>query len=346
MAVLAAAAACAAPALPRGQLPTSADTDHAVNRALDYPYEAVTGSYLFVNGEKYDYVSTGHDAMRDGQVRNERGEVVTVESLLTGKIPSRGVTLPAAMAGRSPVIAYGSNRAPSALQQKFSGPDFDRGWSAVPVIKATLSDFEVVHAAHYYGNGNLPATIQYAKGARSEVFITFMDDVELARMHATEGLDPDSPQSWYHYAKLSNVDVELDGGAKLGEAFVYVDNYGAVTVGGETFALAKVSGSPVSPQRSQEEVLTLTRPLVERPVSGADQGVCDVYGGIRSFVCVTYRDPCERVARTRELQSGHSTSFSVPVESAIRYEVIAGSRVPGNPRTYRGPRCESDPDAG
>ncbi|MET9293341.1 hypothetical protein [Streptomyces sp. NPDC003077] len=338
----------AAPAPPKAapRTPTPKEIAYAVNRALDYPYEDVKESYLFVNGKAYPYRSLGRDAMRDATIATGGGKTASVETFLRGRLGEVGGKLPPTAARRTAVIGYGSNKAPSALAQKYAASVFPRGWAVVPVIKATLKDFEVTHAAHYYANGNLPATLQYAKGARSEVFLTFLDDAELRRMHATEGLDEKSARSWYHFAKLSDLTLTPHGGSPLRQAHVYLDNYGTTAVRGRTYSLAKVHGTPVSPRASQRRVLDLTRPVVRSvPVSAAVRKTCRAYQGVRHFVCATYVDPCVRAGRT-ELLMRRARPFTLPRGSGIRYEKVAGSTRPGNPDIYKGPRCPARPDIG
>ncbi|MFD0687182.1 hypothetical protein [Actinomadura fibrosa] len=326
--------------------PSPEEIDYAVERALDYPYEDVPESYLFVNGKAYTYKSLGRDAVRDAVIDTGDGKESTVEAFLRRRLDSVGGTLPPGASQRTAVIGYGSNKAPSALAQKYDGKVFPRGWAVIPVIKATLTDFEVTHAAHYYGNGNLPATVQYAKGARSEVFLTLLDDEELRRMHATEGLDENSPRSWYHFAKLSGLSLTPHGGAPMREAHVYIDNYGTAAVDGRTYALEKVHGTPVSPRASQEEIQNLTQPVVASvQVSEKTQRTCQGYAGIRGFVCATFVEPCVRASRTEVLMA-QARPFGLPAEAGVGYQKVAGSTTAGNPDIYKGPRCASKPDIG
>ncbi|MCX2954535.1 hypothetical protein [Lentzea sp. NEAU-D7] len=336
---------------PDGTVPSSVEVQHAVesilDRAMDYPYEDVRTSYLFVNGKTYDYTDLGSDPMRDGRVKDDHGALVHVEDFLRGILPEVGGKLPPSINERHAVIAYGSNRAPSALAQNFSNGLSTRHRTAIPVIKAILPDFEVVHAAHYERNGNQPATIQYAAGARAEVFVTFLDDEDLMLMHAAEGLDPASPLSWYHYAKLSDINLQLVGGPTLASAFAYIDNYGATKVNDRTFAVSKVAGQTISAKMSQQEVLDLTRSLVESGDPGLDGAHrCSDMTGARHFLCTSWADTCLRAQRIRALHEKYSAPFAVPSGAIPKYEVISGSTHAGNPANYLGPRCERDPDIG
>ncbi|MGH3711156.1 MAG: hypothetical protein ACRDRQ_24305 [Pseudonocardiaceae bacterium] len=329
------------------------DIDYAVDRALYYPYEDVKESYLLVNGEPYPYVNLkpDQDPMREGEIQiDKKGTTVTVKKFLTDHSNCVGGALPVDAAHRTAVLAYGSNRAPSALRQKFSLlSGFQRGWSVVPVLKAKLADFEVVHAAHYYGNGNLPATIQYAKGVESEVFVTLLDHDELKRMDETEGVDRGAQRGWYHYAKLDNIKLEVDKGTPMSAVYVYIDNYGAVALDGKTFALEKVRGTAVSSKESQKKILEMTEHYVESvKASKEDSRTCDPdsYPGIRGFVCATFIDPCVRAGRTAALKGEHRKHFmKPPPESHITYKVDPDTTTAsGNPDSYPWEyRCPHDP---
>ncbi|MBH1938300.1 hypothetical protein I5Q34_29275 [Streptomyces sp. AV19] len=329
--------------------PTPDEINSTVNLALDYPYEDVPGSYLFVNGKAYPYQEVGRDPIMDSSITFE-GEEVAVKDFLNKRLSEIGGQLPPDTSQRTPVIGYGSNRAPSALARKFVSPGFTRGWSVIPVIKADLKHFEVTHAANFFPNGNQPATIRYAEEASSEVFVTWMDKDELARMHSTEGLDDKSPRSWYQYGKLDNIELRPKGGNSLTSAYVYVDNYGSTKVGGKTYSLKKVGGTPVSERVSQEGILNKSKSLKKVgsvPVPESTRWTCGAYfpDSVRNFVCATYVDPCVRADRTEQLMK-YSEPFSLPRSSGMTYTKKMGSSTAGNPIVFKGPRCPHNPDIG
>lgn len=49
----------------------------------------------------------------------------------------------------TPVLAIGSNGAPSQLERKFPASDFPE--TVIPVVKCALMDFDVVYACHISG---------------------------------------------------------------------------------------------------------------------------------------------------------------------------------------------------
>ena len=326
----------AAPRAPESSPPPSREVEGAIDTAIAYPYERMPTSYLFVNGKTYEYVKLGKDPLLDGEIRLDDGKTVRVDAFFKAHLGEIGGKLPRGMKERTPVVGYGSNGAPSALRRKYAAPSFPRGWSVVPVLKGKLHDFEVVHAAHYYTNGNLPATIQYARGAVQETHVTMLDEEELAHMHATEGIDTTSKRTWYSYGRLSNIELTIDAGPVLKEAEVYVDNYGAVAVAGKTYALTAITGATLSPKATQEEILELTerevRAIAETPEAEAS---CAALAGVKRFLCASFASPCVRDGRTAVLQQKKMfVPFSLPAASGISYKVLAGTEVPGDPDAF------------
>lgn len=170
-----------------------------VERATTYPYLIPDASYLFEAG------------------RWRPAEIDT-----------------ATTAGRTPVLACGSNRSPEQLARKFA--DFDD--PVIPVQRAWLEDFDVVYAAHLTGYGAVAANLQHVPGTRVEVSITWLADDQIDRMHATEGVGHD-----YHYARLHGLTLAPEGGGPMTEAFAYVYDKGSLRPGAhdEHAALAEVS---------------------------------------------------------------------------------------------------------
>ena len=68
---------------------------------------------------------------------------------------------PEVFAGRTPVIAHGSNRAPEQLRRKFGAG------AQIPVTRAWLSDYDVVYSAHVTMYGAIAANLQHAPGVRA-----------------------------------------------------------------------------------------------------------------------------------------------------------------------------------
>lgn len=120
---------------------------------------------------------------------------------------------PTDRAGRTPILAFGSNRAPERLHQKFA----HLGDHLIPVEKAWLTDFDVVFAAHITSYGAVPAMLQRAEGVTAEIAVTWLDADQVPIMHASE-----MSVANYVYARLDDVALRLDGGDTMGHAFCYI----------------------------------------------------------------------------------------------------------------------------
>ena len=60
--------------------------------------------------------------------------------------------------------------------------------ATVPVSRAWLADHDVVYSAHVARYGAIPACLFPAPDTRVAVWITWLDDTQLARMHETEAV--------------------------------------------------------------------------------------------------------------------------------------------------------------
>ena len=124
----------------------SPDTLH---RALSYPFEIPTNSYIVHGGEHKE---------------------------LTPCAPMPDVS------GRRPVLAVGSNQSPEQLIRKFNESDL----GPIPVIRARLKDFDIVYSPHVASYGSIPATLRHSPGTRVTLFVNWLTPAQIARMHETE----------------------------------------------------------------------------------------------------------------------------------------------------------------
>ncbi|MFD2204363.1 hypothetical protein [Kiloniella antarctica] len=139
--------------------------------AKGYPFEAPKSSYLFVDGKVEPFSDT----------------------------EKYGVSL----SKRKAVIAHGSNRAPEQLKRKFfrhiSGQD------PIPVTAIWLNDHDVVYSAHVARYGSIAAELIYSPGTEVQVFLTWLTEAQLERMHATE-----LPGGSYSYGHIKSTWVSAD----------------------------------------------------------------------------------------------------------------------------------------
>ena len=217
-----------------------------LERALSYPYAAPAHSYIYREG-------AAHPA-RIGSAER---------------------------ADRIPVLACGSNRAPAQLGRKFAGID----GAVVPVERVFLADFDSVYAAHVSGYGAIAATLQHSPGCRVELFVTWLAESLMPRMHATEGRG-----HFYDFVRLEGLDLESEGGDRLDAAFAYNFRGGCLNLGGAETAVAAV---PAEGRRY--------RALDERAVQEEVRRKIEPRMAFEDFVLEAVRDPERRLAREARL---------------------------------------------
>ncbi len=187
--------------------------------AKSYPFAAPGRSYLFRNGVARPLAS--------------------------------GTSQAAIFAARQPVIGHGSNRSPEQLRRKFGAR------VEIPVSRAWLRDYDVVYSAHVTRYGSIAANLQHAPGAVAEVYVTWLTEDQLGRMHDTE-LGGEN----YDYGRLNRVSLGLEAGpvAGLGEVNAYLSTRGCLARDGAAIGLAAVA-SKGRPHASldQEGALELVR---------------------------------------------------------------------------------------
>lgn len=126
---------------------TGIDLNDPIQRALAYPYDVASASFLFDRGTvrplPVDYPRTG-----------------------------------------TPVLGIGSNRAPSQLRHKYRHTLAD---TVIACEHARLVDHDIVYLAAFTRYGALPAALVPMPGVTVEVHLLWLDDRALARMHETEG---------------------------------------------------------------------------------------------------------------------------------------------------------------
>ncbi len=152
---------------------------------------------------------------------------------------------------RTPVLAAGSNQSPEQLARKFAS--FDGGpASRIPAQRGTLAEFDVVYAAHLTRYGSVPATFQSSPGAAVTVFVLWLDEAQLAHMHATE------PN--YTFDRLSGISIAFDDGSGLDAAFSYSSKVGCIDFGHGCGSLAEIPAEGRRfPALSQHEALAAVR---------------------------------------------------------------------------------------
>jgi len=173
------------------------------------------------------------------------------------------------LAGRTPLIAYGSNAAPEALGRKLRG---DR--DPLPMLRATLRGFDVVYSAHLSAYGSVPATLRRSPGTAVTVFVGFPTAAQLGALSETE------PN--YELERLERLSCQLEGGGEIEAAAAYMSRHGHLLLDGSEVALEAIDAERRRlPSLGQREALEGVRDLV-RPGWDLERFVLErAAGGLR-----------------------------------------------------------------
>jgi hypothetical protein len=168
-------------------------------------------------------------------------------------------------AGRTPVLAIGSNQSPSRLAQKFGGD----AAHVIPVQRALLKDFDVVYSAHIASYGAVPAMLQVSAGSEVEVAVTWLNDEQVGIMHESE-----TRAANYDLATLEGVTLTLHGGGQAQRVHVYVSSRGHLSeADGGAIALSAIRcRGRRYPSMTTSEALEVVRRQVA-PHTDADEFV-------------------------------------------------------------------------
>lgn len=198
------------------------------------------------------------------------------------------------LAGRHPLLAFGSNGAPDALVRKFAHlPPAER---RLPVLAGDLHGFDVVAAAHPTAYGSFPATLHPSPGTVLRAALLWVTPVQLTALAWTEVS--------YLLGRLSGVTFEPDlpAAAPVDELLAFVSRWGAHGLDGDAAALAALPARGRSaPAYSQEELL--------------DRLAADAIGGTataRDLVAWIYADFAAAAAAIRPVVQPAARPFASP----------------------------------
>jgi hypothetical protein len=141
---------------------------------------------------------------------------------------------------RTAVVAVGSNASPAVMHRKLSRHGVS---GAVPLVAGTLSGSAVGHSAHVSLPGFVPAAPYLRSDARTPVYVTFLDDVQLRCVDRTE------PSYVRRRMPRGRCMLELEDGSRPDAFDLYDSRWGV---------LAR-PGGPVLPFTSQETLHALLR---------------------------------------------------------------------------------------
>jgi hypothetical protein len=188
------------------------------DRAVGYPYSIPDTSYVYHNGSY-----TEVDAPSDWTD----------------------------VSGLTPVLAVGSNQSPQQLARKFPGSD----WAPIPVSKVSLKDFDTVYSAHITAYGSIAATLFAVPGTTVTLFVNWLDEAHLRRMHETE-LGNEN----YEFGKLTGIELDVEFGSSMSEVSLYHGLRGIYAPNGNPIPLAEVKTiNRQHDDMTQHQVLTHIR---------------------------------------------------------------------------------------
>ncbi len=228
----------------------------SVSRALAYPYDVPDRSFVIHAGHVQPVDSDAH-----------------LHDLTGGDLE-----------GRVPVIACGSNQAPSALAWKFSRPED----GAVPVVRLELKNFDSVYCAHFAGYGSVPATLHPAPGTVVSLFVNWLTPAQLVHMHTTE-----TTRGNYVFGELADLETDVEFGPAVRNAGAYICTRGALALDGRPVPLAEI------PARDRAHPALGQRDLIQRLLA-----LHDLADTVETFVQRNIDDEEERNRRQTLLRMG------------------------------------------
>eukprot|EP00198_Chlamydomonas_reinhardtii_P009357 XP_001698694.1 predicted protein [Chlamydomonas reinhardtii] len=182
-------------------------------RAKGYPYPRPNTSFLFINSDTAGGEGQGEVFLFDNEQWRGQQHMPHIRGRCGTQAAdfavARGVDL-SRLAGQKmwPVLAIGSNAGPEQLRRKYPAADFPG--AVIAVIQIQLHGFDVVYTPYLASYGSCTATLEASPGTCVSIFITYLTEPLMERMHATEG--------GYNLTRLGGLHVEVaphgDGGAE------------------------------------------------------------------------------------------------------------------------------------
>ena len=268
--------------------------------ATGYPYSTPDASYIFIRGQAFELVDWTDDPLRDGRVRCPDGEIESVGRLFA----THGISKAPPLNERTPVLAYGSNAAPSQLARKYRRMSN----SVIPVLRADVDDIDVVYSAHISRYGAIPATLAGSSGTTLHSFLTWLSDEELAVMHASELGQPkpvpgNPVPGNYAFGELQGTTISSDVALDDRPVYAYLSRFGALGLRDKPLALAAVTAmrrafTPLTKMDILESVRDLLAPAHD----------------VETFILSAIREDADRLDWSRRLRE---TSIPVPLSGFI-----------------------------
>lgn len=233
-------------------------TKERLARALGYPYPIPDASYVVNRGDVHALDAGTIDTYRQA---------------------------------RTPVLAVGSNQSPMQIARKY--PETD--WAPIACERCVLDDFDTVYSAHITGYGSIAAALHPSPGTQVTLYVNWLDDAQMERMHTTE-LGNEN----YAFAKLHDIAITTELGLKMSDVYFYRSNAGAYSPDGTPIPLAEV---PAANRRWLA--------LGQRDIQGRVHALTAPDTVFDAFVLSSIEDTDERRRRTG-VMGLHKAAFAHP----------------------------------
>ncbi|HYI99398.1 MAG TPA: hypothetical protein VEX36_06965 [Thermoleophilaceae bacterium] len=213
-------------------------TPALLERALGYPWERPTGSYL-LRGDRVDLLSDADASERESIV-----ETFTKD--------------------RHPILSFGGNGAPEWLTTKFAH-FWEEENKEVLVLTGELHDVDVGASASVSPLGYMPGTLFASPGTAVRAAMVWCTTAQLTQLTWSE-----VP---YQLGRLEDaLFVMDDADVEVEQVFAYVSRFGAFCVDGQPIALAAVPAKNRTARAlTQEDLLDLVAPRLLGRAAGAEE---------------------------------------------------------------------------
>eukprot|EP01065_Artemidia_motanka_P030825 TRINITY_DN36954_c0_g1_i1.p1 TRINITY_DN36954_c0_g1~~TRINITY_DN36954_c0_g1_i1.p1 ORF type:complete len:308 (+),score=59.56 TRINITY_DN36954_c0_g1_i1:49-972(+) len=275
-------------------------------RAYGYPFPRPRGSYAFVNppsGIGAPQVIPFDAELPGGLQGATKGELWPCRAHTADGETSLAEAVKAVTRKVSPpdvsksvwVLAIGSNASPEQLARKYPARDYPG--LVIPVVSATLEDFDVVWAPLLASYGSVTATLARSEGCRLSLHATLLDSAAMGRMHSTEG--------GYDFCVLKGVRLHPDGsGPTSTTALAYLHKVGPMRVA------ADMCGRDVASPVAIAELSCAGRTLPEMTQSEVQRTAAQMVkhvGSVDGFVRTNLENDAMRIRHTRKLEDSAGT---------------------------------------
>ena len=224
-----------------------------VDRSKAYPFGTPASSYLFAEGKCWPVrFFNEEDPGKSNIISN--GKIMSAAEVFD----QQDINIHTLTEPRIPVLASGSNASPTRLNEKFRHT-LDK--TIIPVIQYSVANLLPVYSAKFASYGSITATLQYVPHSEMEIFVTFLTQQQLQRMHQTEALGDE-----YDFARIDNTTIRQSKSQPplQSPAYAYLSRKGVFTLEQQQFTLSPAHNNITGYAfKTQEEMLLTARDLLK-----------------------------------------------------------------------------------